>query len=76
MRRHKTGRMCHVCDAELRDSIIHFGEKAPFTPPYNWEEAAEAAKEADLILCLGSSLKVGTIKIFLTPKILSAAVFP
>lgn len=58
MRRHRTGRMCHSCGEGLRDTIIHFGEKAPFTSPYNWEEAAEAVDEADLVLCLGSSLKV------------------
>lgn len=43
---------------QLRDSIIHFGEKLRNGPPYNWESAKEAVKNADLIICLGSSLKV------------------
>ena len=59
VRRHGTERECPVCTAELRDSIVHFGEKSPgLKTPYNWEEAAEAADNADVIVCLGTSLKV------------------
>lgn len=43
---------------QLRDSIIHFGEKLRNGYPYNWEKALEAIKQADLIICLGTSLKV------------------
>jgi len=42
----------------LRDSIIHFGEKLRNGYPYNWERALETIKQADLIICLGTSLKV------------------
>ena len=43
---------------QLRDSIIHFGEKLRNGSPYNWEAARDTVKNADLIICLGSSLKV------------------
>jgi NAD+-dependent protein deacetylase sirtuin 7 len=59
-RKHSTGRFCTNCDKEgqLRDSIIHFGEKLRNGSPYNWQEASCAVKQCDLIVCLGSSLKV------------------
>ena len=58
LRRHKTGRTCPQCGDGLRDSIIHFGEKGPYHSPYNWRQAVKAAEKADLIVCLGTSLKV------------------
>lgn len=42
----------------LYDSIVHFGEKSHFGFPYNWEAAVRAVDQCDLIVCLGSSLKV------------------
>ena len=70
-RKHVTGRFCSSCSSSsrngdaaatnsfpLRDSIIHFGEKLRNGSPYNWEEAREAVKHSDLIVCLGTSLKV------------------
>ena len=73
LRLHKTGRYCSGgrtggrgsrgtggCGEQLRDSIVHFGEKGGLTTPYNWQEATDAVENADLILCLGTSLKVGT----------------
>ncbi|XP_071106433.1 uncharacterized protein [Haliotis cracherodii] len=58
VRRHETGRKCHKCNNSLRDTIVHFGEKGGYKSPYRWKEAVKAANNCDLILCLGSSLKI------------------
>jgi NAD-dependent SIR2 family protein deacetylase len=58
--RHKTGRSCHTCPTpnnNLTDTIVLFGERSRTKWPMNWERASKAAKNADLIICMGSSLK-------------------
>lgn len=54
-KQHKTGRFCDNCQHELRDSIVSFGDSLP---EYDHDMGFKQAKKADLILCLGSSLRV------------------
>ena len=55
---YKHGRecLCPHCGGYLRPDVVLFGEQLPRKV---WEEAAQAAKRAELMIVLGSSLQVG-----------------
>lgn len=71
LRKHKTGRRCQKCRGDLYDTIVHFGEKGGYNAPYNWKRAASSADYADVILCLGSSLKVNAIRNWIVTRYFS-----
>ena len=56
-KRHRTGRYCSVegCNGALCDTVIGFGENLPF---HVVQRGFEEAQQADLCICLGSSLTV------------------
>ncbi|EDQ85877.1 uncharacterized protein MONBRDRAFT_28831 [Monosiga brevicollis MX1] len=56
--RHATGRNCPACATPLLDTIVHYGEAAHCSPVHNWEGIEALLPQVDLILVLGSSLKV------------------
>ncbi len=39
---------------------MHFGEQGSLEDVHGWAKAISSAADADLIVCLGTSLKVGT----------------
>uniref|UniRef100_A0A6G1S6U8 protein acetyllysine N-acetyltransferase n=1 Tax=Aceria tosichella TaxID=561515 RepID=A0A6G1S6U8_9ACAR len=72
--RHKTGRLCHTCpepNNNLIDTIVLYGERSRTKWPMNWDRASKAANKADLIICMGSSLKTLRRYSCLWPKISS-----
>ena len=66
---------CVESRIQLRDSIVHFGEKLRNGSPYNWHTARDTLKQTDLIVCLGTSLKVLKHYACLWPKKQSVRLF-
>lgn len=54
---HATGRMCENCGKPLQDTVINFHENLRRR---NVEKGLKEATSCDLMLCLGSSLRVST----------------
>ena len=56
-RDHKTGRKCDTpgCGGELKDTIINFGENLQ---PQILNKAWDVAETSDLMVCMGSSIRV------------------
>ena len=54
---HLTGRKCDTpdCDGDLKDTIINFGETLNLDI---LDKAGENSASSDLMLCLGSSMRV------------------
>lgn len=52
---HATGRLCERCGSELQDTIIIFDENLW---PANVARARQVTAQTDLMLCVGSSLRV------------------
>jgi len=53
---HKTGRKCAECSGNLCDSILNFGE---YYDEDLLDLADQTGQNADVMLCLGSSMRVG-----------------
>lgn len=53
--KHTTGRKCFDCKTELKDTIINFNENLS---DFELDLAFDNARNSDLMLCLGSSLRV------------------
>ena len=58
----KTGRQCTrtqtdgtVCQGDLRDTLLDWDDALPED---DWEKACNVCEEADLVICLGTSLRI------------------
>jgi NAD+-dependent protein deacetylase sirtuin 6 len=51
----KTGRKCDTCGGSLRDTLLDWDDALPED---DFERATEECENADLVLCLGTSLRI------------------
>ena len=51
----KTGRKCEKCNGDLRDTLLDWEDQLPES---DLERSTAECKEADLVLCLGTSLRI------------------
>jgi len=51
----KTGRICCSCGGNLRDTLLDWEDDLPET---DWELAVNHCDSADLVICLGTSLRI------------------
>lgn len=51
----KTGKKCEECNGDLRDTLLDWEDPLP---ELDFERSTAECKEADLVLCLGTSLRI------------------
>ena len=57
-RKHSTKRVCLTCGYHLKDTVVHRDEYNTTDYPQNWVQADPLAKEADLIVAVGSRMDI------------------
>jgi mono-ADP-ribosyltransferase sirtuin 6 len=51
----KTGRICEFCGSDLIDTLLDWEDALP---EWDWERAQDQCRKADLVIALGTSLRI------------------